>query len=95
MHVRIVRPQLKPGNAKEAAKRWEAFAGPRIKDRAGFQRGYMAATPDGASVIAVTIWDELPDEASTKQFQSEIAEQMKDIMTGPPSMEEYEILAQI
>ena len=95
MYIRIVRPQVKPGNAREIARRWEDFVGSRVKERAGFQRGYMAATSDGSSMVAVTLWDELPDEASTRQFQSEIAEHMKDLVTGPPPMEEYEILAQI
>jgi hypothetical protein len=95
MFIRIVRPQIKPGQSKEAAKRWETFMGPRAKDNPHFKSGYMAASPDGTSIVAVTLWDELPDEATTKQVQQEIAGKMEGIMTGPPAMEEYEVIGQI
>ena len=95
MFVRIVRPQVASGKAEEAAKRWEAFMGPRAKANPKFQRGYMAATSDRSSVVAVTFWEELPDEATTKQIMSEIQAEMQDLMTGPPAMEQFEVLAQI
>jgi hypothetical protein len=95
MFMRIVRPQVKSGKVEEAAQRWQAFAGPRAKQNPKFKSGYMAASPDRSSVVAVTLWDELPDEAATKQFQSDIMAQLQDVLTGPPTTDEYEILAQI
>jgi hypothetical protein len=56
----------------------------------------MAANSDGSALVAVTLWDQLPDEAATRQFQSEIQAKMQDIMAGPPPpFEEYEVLAEI
>ena len=95
MFVRIVRPQINPGQAQEAAKRWESFMAPRAKANPNFQRGYMAVNADGTSVVAVTLWDQLPDEERTKQIQKEIAEQMEGLMTGPPSTEDFEVIGQI
>jgi len=95
MFVRIVRPQIKPGQAEEAAKRWETFMGPRAKGNPHLQRGYMAANADRTAIVAVTLWDQLPDEAMTSQIQGEIAEQMEGLMTGPPSTEDYEVIGQI
>ena len=95
MFVRIVRPQIKPGQAKEAAKRWEAFMGPKAKSNPNFQRGYMATSADGSALVAVTLWDQLPDEAMTKQTQQEISAEMEGLMTGPPSTEEFEVIGEI
>jgi hypothetical protein len=96
MFIRIVRPQIQPGQAKEAAKRWQEFAGTRLKENPNLRAGYMAANSDGSALVAVTLWDQLPDEASTRQFQSEIQAKMQDIMSGPPPpFEEYEVLAKI
>ena len=95
MHVRIVRPQIKPGQAQEAARRWEAFMGPKAKANPNLQAGYMAVNADGTALVAVTLWDELPSADMTKQIQKEIADQMEGLMTGPPSTEDYEVLGQI
>ena len=95
MFMRIVRPQIKSDKVEEAAQRWQDFAGPRAKQNPKFKGGYMAASIDRSSVVAVTLWEELPDAAATKQFQSEIVAHLQDLLTGPPATEEYEILAQI
>ena len=95
MFIRIVRPQVQPGRAEEMAEKWKEFAGSRIKERPGFRSGYMAATADRSAVVAVTLWDELPDAATTQQFQSEIRAHMGDISTGPPTTDDYEVLAKI
>ena len=95
MFVRIVRPQIAPGKAQESATRWQKFLGPRVKANPNLKAGYMAASPDGGSVVAVTIWEQLPDPEMTRQFQAEIAAEMEGLMTGPPTTEDYEVLAQV
>ncbi len=95
MFIRIVRPQVASGRVEEAAQRWQKFASPRAKANPNFQRGFMAASKDRTSVVAVTLWDELPDAEMTRQFQEAIAAELKDFMTGPPSTEEYEVLTEI
>ena len=95
MFIRIVRPQVQAGKAEEMAAKWKEFAGSRLKERSGFRSGYMAATADRSAVVAVTLWDELPDDATTWQFQSEIRAHMGDIATGPPTTDDYEILAEV
>jgi hypothetical protein len=95
MFMRIVRPQVKADKVEEAAQRWQDFVGSRAKQNPKFKSGYMAASIDRSSVVAVTLWDELPDEAATKQFQGEIAAHLQDLLTGPPTTDEYEIIAQI
>jgi heme-degrading monooxygenase HmoA len=86
---------MKPGQAQEAAKRWEAYASSRAKAFPGFKQGYLAANADGAAMVAVTVWDTLPDEATTRQFQEGLREEMAGLMTGPPTTEDFEVLAQI
>ena len=95
MFMRIVRPQIKPDKVEEAAQRWKEFVGSRARQNPKFKSGYMAASADRSSVVAITLWDELPDEAATKQFQSDVAAHLQDLLTGPPSFDEYEILAQL
>lgn len=95
MFVRIVRPQIKSGQAEEAAKRWEAHMGPKAKSNPNFQRGFFAASADRTAVAAVTLWDQVPDEEMTRQIQQEISTVMEGLMSGPPTTEDFEVLAQI
>jgi hypothetical protein len=95
MYIRIVRPQFKPGTAEAAAKHWEQIMRPRVEKNPDVQRGFMAATADRSSVVAITIWSNLPDEAATKQMMDQIAQEMQEFTAGPPSAETYEVIGQI
>lgn len=95
MFVRIVRPQIAAGKAQEAANKWKEF----IRARSGLtpfpRQGYMVANADRTAVLAITVWDELPDQETTNQIQGAIAVHLGDLMTSPPTTEDYEVLAQI
>ena len=45
--------------------------------------------------VTVSLWDEHPDTEAMRQLMQEISAQMQDITTGPPSVETYEVLAQV
>ncbi len=44
-------------------------------------------------IAGVTIWDTKPDEA-LDQVMRGFREQVQDISTGPPEIEDYEVLAE-
>ena len=97
MHIRIVRPTIEPDKVEAAAKHWESILTQRAKDNPMLERGFMAATADRSSVIAVTIWKQLPDPETSQKMREEIMAQMRDYTGGgsPPPMDEYEVLAQV
>jgi hypothetical protein len=67
-----------------------------LEGESNLRAGYMAVNKDGSSLVAVTLWDQLPDEAATRQFQSEMQGKVQDLTTGPPPpFEEFEVLAEI
>jgi hypothetical protein len=95
MYIRIVRPQFKQGMAEAAAKHWEEIMRSRIKKNPDVQRGFMAATADRSSVVAITIWNQRPDPTATKKMMDEISQEMRDFTAGPPTAEDYEVIGQI
>ena len=96
MHIRIVRPKIQADRVEEAAKHWQSIIAPRIKNNPMLAGGYMAANADRSQVIAVTIWNQLPDPETSQKVREEIFSQMRDYAEGPmPPMDEYEVLAQI
>ena len=96
MYVRIVHPTIPADKAEAAAKHWATFMGQRAKNNPMLERGFMAATADRSSVVAVTIWKQLPDPEATQTMREEIMAQMQQFASGPmPPMDEYEVLAEI
>jgi quinol monooxygenase YgiN len=94
MYVRIVRPQLRPGQVDELAKRWEAFIAPRLREAPGFQHAYFSGNREQNTIAGVTVWDQRPPEVMQQAMQ-EFQAQVQDIMTGPPTIEDYEVLVEV
>ena len=96
MYVRIVHPTIPADKVEAAAKHWASFMSERARSNPMLERGFMAATADRSSVVAVTIWNQLPDPETTKKMREEIAAQMQQFAAGPPPpMDEFEVLAEI
>jgi len=96
MYVRIVRPTIPADKVEAAAKHWASFLGGRAKNNPMFAGGYMAASPDRSSVVAVTMWKQLPDPEATQKMREEIMAQMQQFASGGmPPMDEFEVLAEI
>lgn len=93
MYIRIVRGQPQPGQVEEVAKRWQEHLAPRLREIPGFRAGYLIGEPQGTAAIGVTIWDDKPGEALT-QAMGEFRQRIQDIASGPPSIEDYEVLAE-
>ena len=93
MYIRIVRGQPQPGQVDEVARRWEEHLAPRLRGLPGFRHGYFTGDRAADRVAGVTVWDERPGEAAD-QAMREFRQQVQDITTGPPAVEDYEVLAE-
>ena len=93
MYIRIVRGQPQPGQAEEVARVWKEHLAPRLRSIPGFRAGYFIGDREANKVAGVTIWDAKPGEAVV-QAMAEFRQRVQDITTGPPSVEDYEVLAE-
>ena len=93
MYVRIVRGQPQPGQADEAARRWREHLAPRLRSIPGFRAAYFIGDREANKVGGVSIWDDKPGEAVDRSMR-EFRQQVQDITVGPPTMEDYEVLAE-
>jgi quinol monooxygenase YgiN len=91
MQMRVVRAQTGAGQVEELAKRWEAFFAPRAMP--GFRRAYLAGNRERNTVVGVTVWDRRPDAATMEATEQAFQEQIRDLMAGLPTIEDYELLA--
>ena len=93
MYIRIVRAQPKPGQVDELARRWKEFIAPRLVGVPGFRHGYFSGDRDANRAAGVTIWDEKPG-AAAEQAMQEFRQHVQDIVAGPPTIEDNEVLAE-
>ena len=93
--VRVVRAQTKPGQAEELARRWEAFFGTRSPRPAEFRGARLLIDVAGDRTMGVTDWDGDPDAAVVEATMREFGAKVADLVTGPPTVERYEVAAEI
>lgn len=95
MHMRVIRAQTRPGQVVELAKRWEAFYRPRLQGIPGFRHVHFGGDQETNTIIAVSVWDQLPDSAVVDQAMQAFNEQVRDIAAQQPTVEDFEILVEI
>jgi len=95
MYLRIVKGTVQAGQIDEFARRWETGVGSRIKQMPGFRHAYLVTNRDTNAVAGVTMWDTLPDVEMTKQAIQAFQEQVADITTGSPSLDDFEVVVEL
>lgn len=95
MYLRIVKGVVQAGQIEELAKRWEANVGARITQQPGFHHAYFVGNRETNVVTGVTLWDALPDVATIGPAMQEFQAKVADITTGPPTIEDYEVLVEL
>ncbi|MFL5760270.1 MAG: antibiotic biosynthesis monooxygenase family protein [Thermomicrobiales bacterium] len=95
MYARIVKAAVQAGQLDEMATRWEANVGTRMQQAPGFRHAYFVGNRESGAVTGVTLWDTPPDEAALRQVMQEFQPKVADIMTGPPTVEDYEVLVEL
>ena len=95
MNVVLVRGQTMPGQVDEMARRWEELVPPRLRDTPGFRQAYFVGTREQNTVLGVLVWDQLPDQQRIQNNIQAMLERARDIMTGPPTVEVFEVLVEV
>ena len=98
MWVRMIRGQVRPGQVDEFVRRWKEQAAPRIQGSPGLRNLYMSGDRGSGTIVTVALLEQEPDEAARAAFRQtfeRFREQVQDLVAGPPTIEEFEVLAQI
>ena len=93
MYIRIVRGQSQPGQVEELARRWQAYWGSQMPNVPGFRHAHIVAGSEANTTIAISVWDQRPDQAIMEPLMQAFQAQLTDISAGPPVVKEYETLA--
>lgn len=94
MYMRIVRPNVHPGKAAELARRWQEAMAPRLQALPGFKHAHFGGDTQTDSMAGVSVWEDRAGLEAMSQAMREFSAQVQDIATGPPAVEDFEILAE-
>jgi quinol monooxygenase YgiN len=95
MYLRIIRGPAQSGKVDELAKLWEEIIPPQLREAPGFRHAYFVGNREQNTVVGVQVWDQLPDQAKVRQVMQTFLERAGDLVTGPPTIEDYEILVEV
>ena len=94
--IKVHKVQTQPGQVDELVRRWRQQVAPRIPGTPGLRSVYLCGNRDANTVMAVQVWENPPDQATHETHQRQrFRDQARDILSGEPVVEEYEVLAQV
>ena len=95
MLVRTTKAQTQPGQVDELVRRWQEQVAPHVPEMSGLRGVYLCGDRDADTVVAIHVWDNPPDQASHEIHQRlRFRDRVRDLLSGEPVVEEYEVLAQ-
>jgi quinol monooxygenase YgiN len=92
MFMRIVRGTPKSGKHEEFGKRWKSFFGPMIEQNSNVRHAYVGYDEDSNEIVAVTVWNERPDDSAMPPVSEMFGQKVQDLMAGPPKFEAYDVI---
>jgi hypothetical protein len=95
MKLRIVKGTAKPGQVETIARLWEETVGVKLAGLPEFRRAFLGGEPTGTAFSVVTVWDQFPDPAVSRQLLAGYEARVKDLMSGPLAVEEYTLLVEV
>ena len=94
MYIRLVRGQPQPGQLDELARRWKEHVGARFGSLPGFRHAYFVGDREVNRVVGISVWERHPG-AALDEVMTQFRQQAQDLVAGPPTIEDYEVLAEV
>ncbi len=94
MYIRIVRGPTQPGQADALAQQWQQLVLPRMQQAPGLRQAYFAVNRETNMSVGVSVWESRPDEATLTPLVEEFRTQVGELITGQPTIEQYEVVVE-
>jgi heme-degrading monooxygenase HmoA len=93
MHARVVLATVQPGKTDEMIKVARDSILPAAKKQKGFKNWYMLTNRNTGKGIVIGIWNTEADMIANESsgFYKEQIAKVAPLLTGPPTMEHYEV----
>jgi hypothetical protein len=92
MYARRVSMKLKPNSVPAFTHSLEKEVIPMLRKQKGFQDEITFVAPDGAKVLAISLWDKAENAATYNSgAYTEVVKMLSKVVEGTPSVENYEV----
>lgn len=97
MYARIITSQTQPGKTDEATRIWNESVVPILRQQKGFVGAYMVGDRATGKGVVMTLWEGEDDAQAIDTsgvYQRSIA-LFAQVLAGPPTREQYEVLVRV
>jgi len=96
MFARLVSAQARSDKLNEAIRIWKEKDIPLMKSVKGYRGAYLLTDHKTGRAISITLWDSEEDAIADEQsaLHQKQLDMYKDLMTGEPIHQRYEVSAQ-
>jgi len=96
MFARLVSAQARSDKLNEAIRIWKEKDIPLMKTVKGYRGAYLLTDHKTGRAISITLWDSEEDAIADEQsaLHQKQLDMYKDLMTGEPIHQRYEVSAQ-
>ena len=95
MLIRTTRAQTHPGHVDELVRRWQEVVAPHVPEIPGLRRVYVCGDREANTVMAIHLWDTPPEQAAQELHERQrFQDQVRDLLSAEPVVEEYEVLTE-
>jgi heme-degrading monooxygenase HmoA len=92
MFARIVSMQLKPNTQKEFTQTFEKEIIPTLKKQQGFQDEILFVVPNGAEVVAISLWDSQQNaETYNRTTYPEVLKTLANLVEPTPKVQTFDV----
>ena len=95
MKLRVVIGTVQVGQVEEVARRWEETVRGQMARLPEFRRALVGGDAEGDRFAIVTVWEQFPEPAVSRQMFQAFETRVADILAGPLEVEEYDVLVEV
>lgn len=95
MYARVTNTQVVVDKIDEAVSIWKDKLAPRLKQAKGFQGVYVMGDRATGKGMSITLWETREDADATLAMQPQSLALFEGLLSGPPSVDTYEVVFQV
>ena len=96
MYARVTTVQGSAEQLEQGIRMINEIIIPRVSQAQGFKTGYWLADRQAGKVLGVVLWETQADLEASRQLVPQLRAQIQEAIgvNSPPTVEEYEVIAQ-
>jgi len=95
MYARIVSGSIAPAKLDKAIGLWQETVAPSVEQQKGFISARLLVQRKSGRVVSIGLWDSEADLENTVEWNKEQITRFASFFTVKPTVEHYEVVAEV